>query len=87
LAIKKKSKSVLKRVRQSEHRRTVNRARKLRLKTTLKAIRALKDKAQSKEMISKAQAVIDKAARKGIIHRNKASRLKSSIVRKVATLA
>jgi len=71
----------LKNVRQNKKRRTRNIAEKKSLKTFLKAARAaITDQAKDvMEKITKAISVIDKAAERGIIHANKASRLKSRI--------
>jgi len=87
LPVKKRSLTVLKNARRSERRRKVNRGRKSRLKNTLKSIRSAKNKAEAQELLPKAQAIIDKSARKGIIHRNTAGRLKSNLARAAAKLA
>jgi small subunit ribosomal protein S20 len=59
-------------------------------KTTRNAIRDLKEikegKAASAELIN-VISMIDKLARKGVIHKNKASNMKSKLTRKVNTLA
>jgi small subunit ribosomal protein S20 len=87
LPVKKRSLSVLKNVRKSEKRRLANRTRKNRLKNVLKSIKAAKDKAEVQKLLPKAQATIDKSARKGIIHRNTASRLKAKLARTANKLA
>lgn len=54
-------------------------------KTTRNAIRDLKD-AEGKEMVEKFPVVagmIDKLAKRGIIHKNKAANLKSKLAKKV----
>lgn len=59
-------------------------------KTTRNAIRELKilsESAAAMERLPKVVAMIDKLAKRGIIHKNKASNLKSSLTRKVNTLA
>jgi small subunit ribosomal protein S20 len=87
LPVKKKSLSVVKNVRQSERRRLRNRARKLRLKKALKQFKAVGTKADAEKLFPQVQAVVDKSARKGIIHRNTAARIKSKLARKAAKLA
>lgn len=78
------SKSAKKALRQGRRRRLVN----LKIKTAYK--KAIKDfsKAQkSKEqakLLSTVFSQIDKAAKKGIIHKNKAARLRSQMSLKIA---
>jgi small subunit ribosomal protein S20 len=73
-------KSVLKNVRQNAKRRTVNKARKSRLKTEIAKFTAATQN-DKKKLYPAVQAVIDKTAREGVIHRNKASRLKSKLAK------
>ena len=49
-----------------------------------KALRAAK-KARDKKSVSKAISLIDRAAKKNLIHKNKASRLKSSLSKLLLT--
>jgi len=68
-----------KRNRQSERRRLHNR---YYAKTTRNAIRALRNsenKASAEENAPKVYAMIDKLAKIGVIHKNKAANLKSGI--------
>eukprot|EP00210_Caulerpa_lentillifera_P005327 g5090.t1 len=87
------SKSVEKRHRQSEKRRVVNRARKNEIKTRMKKV--LKQLDQFKKELPKEEAeldpispfisaafkAIDKAVKKGTIHRNTGARRKSRLTR------
>ena len=72
-------KSALKRIRSDETKKSLN---KLHHKTTRNAIKKLKD-AKSKKEISKLYpgviSLIDKLAKKNVIHKNKASNLKSKL--------
>ena len=69
-------KSAKKRVLLSEARRVRNKDKKTELKTVLKRVRAdLKDTSLFVTAVSK----LDKAAGKGLIHKNKAARLKSRL--------
>lgn len=77
----------MKSARQSERRRVRNRVRKQRLKLSLKQIKTAKTKKDAQELLSNVQAVIDKSVRAGIIHRNKAARLKSRLARAASKLA
>ena len=66
-------------IRQSERHRLHN---KYYAKTTRNAIRALRnttDKAAAQEAAPKVYAMIDKLAKTGLIHKNKASNLKSGL--------
>lgn len=59
-------------------------------KTTRNAIRdlkELKDNKSASEKLSAVASMIDKLAKKGIIHKNKASNLKRKLTKKVNTLA
>ena len=75
-------KSALKRAGQSEIRRMRNRAVKTRVKSVVKDVRqAVADNTEGTEAkLIAAQAAIDKAAKKGVLHKRTASR-------KVARLA
>ncbi len=59
-------------------------------KTTRNAIRSLlslKDKKEALEAMPKVVSMIDKLAKRNVIHRNKAGNLKSGIVKRVNVLA
>lgn len=58
-------------------------------KTTRNAIRDLKasDKKVATEQLPKVASMIDKLAKRGTIHKNKAANLKSKLARKVNALA
>ena len=71
-------KSAKKRVKTNTKSRARNRAAKATLKTTLKKFREMPENEQ-KEAYPQMQADLDKAARKGFIHTNKAARLKSRL--------
>ena len=73
------TKSAQKAVRQSERHRLHN---KYYAKTTRNAIRAIRnttDKKVAQENAPKVYAMIDKLAKMGLIHKNKASNLKSGL--------
>jgi len=82
-------KSAKKRVVTNELRRQRNVAVKSRLKTHLKnTLTALesKDVAQVKSLLPEALSEIDRAASKGVIHRNSAARKKSMLQRRAKSL-
>ena len=79
-------KSALKRIRSDEKRRQRNR---FQHKTTRNAIRDLKSLTKKKEAQQKITSIIsmiDKLAKKNIIHSNKAANLKSKITKYVSSL-
>ena len=70
-------KSAKKALKQSQARRKRNLVKKKALKETMK-------KTASASALSKAQSTIDKIAKSGYIHKNKAARLKSRLAKRVA---
>ncbi len=80
-------KSALKRIRQSETRRVHNRYYAKTVRNAVKAFRSLTDKKEAVEQMPKLYAMIDKLAKKKIIHKNKAGNLKSKITKHARTLA
>lgn len=74
-----------KRLRQSLVRRDKNRSVKSKLRTAIRKFRealAAKQMDTAKEICSSTARALDKAATKGILHANKAARLKSRMVRR-----
>ncbi|MDR2683405.1 MAG: 30S ribosomal protein S20 [Dysgonamonadaceae bacterium] len=72
-------KSAIKRIRQTLTRRLRN---KYYAKTTRNAVRDLRkttDKAAASELYKKVSAMLDKLAKKNVIHKNKAGNLKSKL--------
>ena len=65
-------KSALKRARQNEKRRLRNKSVKTRVKSVVKAVRTAEDDAAAK--LDEAKSVIDKAAKRGVIHKRTAAR-------------
>jgi small subunit ribosomal protein S20 len=53
----------------------------------VKNIRKTTSKAEAEKMLSGAASLLDKLAKRNVIHKNKASNLKSSLTKYVATLA
>ena len=74
-------KSAEKRVRQSEKRRTINRANRTKVRTYIKKLRAALDsKGQDvQKVLPETISVIDKAVQKGVLHKNAAARYKSRL--------
>ena len=76
-------KSQIKRNRQNETRRLRNKASRSELATSRKAAEAAIGTDQQDEAVDAAVKLIDKAASKGIIHKNKAARDKSRLAKRV----
>lgn len=74
-------KSAIKKLRQDKKREKDNDA----FRDTLAQIVKKAKKDQSKESISKAFSILDKAVKKNILHKNKAARTKSSLVKTTST--
>ncbi|MDR5591846.1 30S ribosomal protein S20 [Christiangramia sp. SM2212] len=78
-------KSALKRIRSNETKRLRNRYQH---KTTRNAIKKLRDadKKEAEGMLPSVISMVDKLAKKNIIHSNKAANLKSNLTKHVAAL-
>ncbi|MDA0746225.1 MAG: 30S ribosomal protein S20 [bacterium] len=79
-------KSSHKRLRQNLRARARNRVVRSQLRTTLKKIQTTTDKAQAEALLPVALSIIDRSARKGVLHKNTAARFKSSLARKISAL-
>jgi len=73
-------KSAIKRIRANEKKRILNRYHSKTMRNALKKFRSLSDKKQAEETLPKLVSLIDKLAKKRIIHKNKAANLKSSLM-------
>jgi len=80
-------KSTLKRIRQNESIRVENRYYARTTRNAVKQIRSLKDKKEALVLLPKVASMLDKLAKKHVIHKNKASNLKSSLVKHVNALS
>jgi small subunit ribosomal protein S20 len=81
--------SAIKRHRQSEQRRIVNRSNSRRLRTQIKKIDlalAAKNVDEVKKLLSPTLSLIDRSIQKGVLHKNAAGRQKSNLMRKAHTL-
>lgn len=79
-------KSALKRIRQNEKRRLHN---KYYAKTTRNAIRKLRattDKTEAQSLFNQVSSMLDRLAKRNIIHQNKAANNKSKLARFVNSL-
>jgi small subunit ribosomal protein S20 len=79
-------KSALKRIRQNEVKRLNNRYYAKTMRNALKVLRNTTDKAEATKMYPDVAAMIDKLAKRNIIHKNKASNLKSKLALQINKL-
>lgn len=80
-------KSALKRIRSNEKKRVLNRYQHKTTRNAIKALRMMTNKAEAVVKLPLVVSMIDKLAKKNIIHDNKAANLKSKLTKKVATLS
>ncbi len=79
-------KSAKKRIRQTLKRRLQNRLYAKTTRNAIRDIRAEKKSDAAKKALPAVMSLIDKLAKRGYIHQNKASNLKSGLTKKVAGL-
>jgi small subunit ribosomal protein S20 len=80
-------KSALKRIRQNAVKRDRNRYYHKSARTAIKKLRTETDKAAAEAQFPTVSSQIDKLAKRNIIHKNKASNLKSKLAKHIAGLA
>ena len=78
--------SAKKRIRQSESRRVTNKYHARTTRNAVKKLRDTTDKKEATEMYTEVVAMLDKLAQKSIIHKNKASNLKSKLAKHINSL-
>ncbi len=79
-------KSAKKRIRQTEAHRLQNRYYHKTARNAVKALRNTSDKSAAEALLPKVTAMLDKLAKKNIIHANKAGNLKGSLQKHVNAL-
>jgi len=75
-----------KRIRTNDSKRTLNRYQAKTTRNAVKALRNVTDKAEATEKLPKVVSMLDKLAKKSVIHKNKAANLKSKLAKKVSSL-
>ena len=80
-------KSALKRIRRNEAVRLRNRYQHKTARNAVRKLRALENQEEAKALFPKVVSMIDKLAKKNIIHANKAANLKSSLAKHLNKLA
>ncbi|HOP41886.1 MAG: 30S ribosomal protein S20 [Flavobacteriales bacterium] len=76
-------KSALKRVRQSATRNERNRYQHKTTRNAVRKLRSLSDAKEATKLLPEVNSMLDKLAKRNIIHANKAANLKSSLQRHV----
>jgi len=79
-------KSALKRIRSNEAKRLVNKYQHKTTRNAIKKLRELTDKKEAEKMFPTVVSMLDKLAKKNVIHANKAANLKSGLAKHVAAL-
>ncbi|CAA0160654.1 30S ribosomal protein S20 [Tenacibaculum maritimum] len=79
-------KSALKRIRSNEAKRLRNKYQHKTTRNAVRKLRATEDRKEAEGMFSKVVSMLDKLAKNNIIHKNKASNLKSKLAKHVAAL-
>lgn len=72
-------KSALKRIRSNEAKRLLNKYQHKTARNAVRKLRSLKDKKEAESLLSTVVGMLDKLAKKNIIHKNKAGNLKSGL--------
>ena len=82
-----KLKSAKKRLRTNAKAHQRNRTIRSQMRTAIKRVRSAPDKAAAETALQAAISVVDRTARKGIIHKNAAARYKSRLSHFVQSIA
>ncbi|GAD07083.1 30S ribosomal protein S20 [Porphyromonas crevioricanis] len=80
-------KSSIKRIRQTKSRRLHNRYYARTTRNAVYAFRKLEDRAEAEKLLPSMSSMLDKLAKRNIIHKNKAANLKSKLARQIARMA
>ncbi len=79
-------KSAIKRIRQTDRKRLHNRYYAKTARNAVRKLRATKDKTEAVALYPKVTSMLDKLAKKNIIHKNKAGNLKSKLAKMINKL-
>lgn len=79
-------KSAIKRVRSNEAKRVRNKYQHKTTRNAVRKLRATTDKKEASELYPSVAGMLDKLAKRNIIHKNKASNLKASLAKHVNSL-
>ncbi len=79
-------KSSLKRIRQTKARTLHNRYYAKTMRNAVRKLRAMTDKDEASKLYPSVQKMLDKLAKRNIIHKNKAANIKSSLCKHISKL-
>ncbi len=79
-------KSAIKRIRSNNAKRLRNKYQHKTMRNAVRALRGSEDKKEAAEMLPKVSSLIDRLAKRRVIHKNKAANLKSSLTVHVNSL-
>ena len=79
-------KSSIKRIRSNKAKELRNKYQAKTMRNAMKHFLAIKDKKEATTALPKLTSMLDKLAKKNVIHSNKASNLKSSLAKHVSSL-
>jgi small subunit ribosomal protein S20 len=79
-------KSALKRIRSNEAKRLRNRYQHKTARNAIKRLKSTEDKSEATKGLPEIISMIDKLAKKNIIHNNKAANLKSQLTKHVSAM-
>ena len=79
--------SAIKRIRQTGKRRLLNKYFHKTTRNTMKKLQDMKTKKEATSLLHKVTSMLDKLAKRNIIHKNKASNLKSKLTKHVNAMS
>ncbi|WP_339661937.1 30S ribosomal protein S20 [uncultured Polaribacter sp.] len=79
-------KSALKRIRSNEAKRLLNKYQHKSTRNAVRDLRAVEDKAEAQSKLGNVISMLDKLAKRNIVHKNKVANLKSKLTKHVAAL-
>ncbi|MDA9340235.1 30S ribosomal protein S20 [Polaribacter sp.] len=79
-------KSALKRIRSNEAKRLRNKYQHKTTRNAVRDLRSLEDKKEAEAKLNTVISMLDKLAKKNIIHKNKAANLKSQLTKHVSAM-
>ena len=80
-------KSAIKRIRSNEAKRTLNKYQHKTARNAVRKLRGLTNKAEAATLFPTVVAMLDKLAKRNVIHNNKAANLKSGLQVRINSLA
>ena len=80
-------KSALKRIKQTETKRLLNKYKHKTTRNSVRDLKATKSKKEALDLLPKVIAMLDKLVKTNIIHKNKAANMKSKLTKHVNTLS